>query len=353
MSASSHSSARWRNMLYAVAVVLAACLIAAAIFYPSAVAAGWLIGFLFWSQILIGCLLLLMIHRLTSGRWGETIASVIVPAVIAIPALLLLGVPFFIAIPALYPWFHDASTIKPDVLSLYLNAPLFVVRSLVALGGWVVLSMILLRTEGDRRGKLVAALGLTFSAIAVSSVGIDWYLSEEAPFASSSFGASVAVTQLIAGMAWALLCGPEAESDNNIGDLGALLLAFILGLTYIDFMAVLVIWYGDVPREETWFVVRGPWLPLGIVSFFLISVIPIFSLLLARVRASRGALRLLGALVLVGLGFYDAYLIAPAHGVASLFWALLSVATIGLALSGWLSGVLLALLSRGRLSHVS
>ena len=36
-------------------------------------------------------------------------------------------------------------------------------------------------------------------------------------------------------------------------DLGGLMLAVILGLIYIDFMAVLVIWYGDLPRKVDWF----------------------------------------------------------------------------------------------------
>jgi hypothetical protein len=129
--------------------------------------------------------------------------------------------------------------------------------------------------------------------------------------------------------------GPKYDGDR-VSDLGALLLAFLLAITYIDFMAVLVIWYGDLPREETWFVARSPWLPLGLGAFFLVSVIPIFLLLAARVRGSRRALRLLGTVVLTGLALYDAYLIAPGLATATLFWALLSVAAIGFALTGWL-----------------
>ena len=32
------------------------------------------------------------------------------------------------------------------------------------------------------------------------------------------------------------------------------MLAVTLGLTYIDFMAVLVIWYGNLPDKVDWFV---------------------------------------------------------------------------------------------------
>ncbi len=328
--------AGWLVAFLIAALATAVCLIIGAWFEPVPVAAGWLIGFVFWSQVLVGGLLLVMIHRLTGGRWGEIAAPVLIPTAAAVPGLTLLAIPFFVAIPVLYPWVHQPAEIKPDVLTYYLNVPFFVARSLVALLGWTALSMVLLRTVG-MWSALLAAFGLVFHGLIVSSIAIDWYLSQAAPFTSSSFGASVAVIQLMAGMAWVAAIGPEGEGQPHASDLGALLLAFVLGITYIDFMAVLVIWYGDLPHEEIWFVVRSPWLPLGVAAFLLVSVVPIFALMLARVRANRSALRLLGVTVLVGLALYDAYLIAPSFGVVSLVWALLSVIAIGLALAALFS----------------
>ena len=91
-------------------------------------------------------------------------------------------------------------------------------------------------------------------------------------------------------------------------------------------MAVLVIWYGDLPREEAWFVEREQFAVAGagLGRFVLLaSVVPILSLMLARVRNSRFALRRVAASVLVGLAFYDAYLIAPPFGIAALIPPLL------------------------------
>ena len=90
---------------------------------------GWLVGFAFWAQILVGSLTLIMIHRLTGGRWGDCSPPVIEPAAATVPLLLLLAIPLFIAIPTLYPWPHQPAAIKPDVLSYYLNMPAFIVRS--------------------------------------------------------------------------------------------------------------------------------------------------------------------------------------------------------------------------------
>jgi hypothetical protein len=122
-------------------------------------------------------------------------------------------------------------------------------------------------------------------------------------------------------------------------DLGGLLLAFTLGITYMDFMAVLVLWYGDVPRTVAWLVVRDqlPWTALAVASFLLVSLIPFGALILARVRHSRSALRIVGACVFVGLFCYDAYLVVPPFGAAALLPALLATLAIGLLLAALLA----------------
>ena len=317
------------------AVWFALALIALAIFRPHAAAAGWLIGFTFWAQILIGSLTLIMIHRLTSGRWGEIIAPALEPAAASVPLLVILAVPVFIAIPLLYPWPQRPDAIKPDVLSYYLNAPSYIGRTLIALSGWSALALLLPRIAG-RAGQLVAALGLVFHSLVISSVAVDWYLSLDAPFTSSSFGGAVAVSALVGALAWAALATPMVDDDPAVGDVGALLLATILGITYIDFMAVLVIWCGDLPREEIWFVTRDrlPWSALAIAAFVLSSLLPVLALLLSRVRNRARPLRAVAGCVLAGLACYDAYLVAPPSPGIALPAALLAVVGIGLALVG-------------------
>ena len=327
---------------------VAVLLVVAAVFGAKAVAAGWLIGFAFWAQILVGSLTLLMIHRLTGGRWGELAAPIIGPTAAAMPMLIVLAIPLFIAIPALYPWSHHPGGIKPDVLSYYLNTPAFIVRTVLALVGWTALAILLPRNAGAR-GRLLAALGLVFHAVVISSVSIDWYLSLEAPFTSSSFGGSVAISSLVAALAWTAVLAPAPAGDPAIGDLGALLLATVLGITYIDFMAVLVIWYGDLPREEAWFVARDslPWSVLAAAAFILVSLLPILALLLSRVRNARKPMRAVGLGILVGLACYDAYLIAPQTGALALLSGLVAIVGIGLGYCGvLLSGVTALIASR-------
>lgn len=326
---------RTRILVFIGAAVIVVVLVGCAIISPRAAAAGWLVGFVFGAQILIGSLSLVMIHRLTSGNWGEVIAPAVDAAAATVPLLILLVLPLFVAIPALYPWAQHPSFIKSDVLTLYLNRSAFILRSVVAIAGWSMLAFLLRQSDGGR-GRLLAALGLVFHAVAISSVSIDWYLSIEAPFTSSSFGASAAICSLVAALAWAAVWSPVSDGDVAIGDVGALLLATVLGLTYIDFMAVLVIWYGDLPREEAWFVARQrfPWTLLAVAAFVLCSVVPILALIQSRFRNRLRPVRAVGFATLFGIAIYDAYLITPPVGALALGTSLLAVMAIGSTLIG-------------------
>jgi hypothetical protein len=121
------------------------------------------------------------------------------------------------------------------------------------------------------------------------------------------------------------------DGDPAFADIGGLLLATLLGLAYINFMALLIIWYGDLPERVFWFTERahGPWLPIAWLAFLFGSVVPIFALFLGRWRRDPRALRLIGVIALAGIALFEAYLIAPAFGSGSLGAAAVALIAIG------------------------
>jgi hypothetical protein len=185
--------------------------------------------------------------------------------------------------------------------------------------------------SGGPKATFTAALGLLFQALIVSVVGLDWIQSIDPPFFSTSFGASLAVTQLLSALAWAAIVTPTSERMDAVADLGGLLLALVLGLAYLDFMTYLVIWYGDLPHKNEFFLRREtlPWLIVTGSAFALAIIIPTFSLFLKRVRADAFALRIVGVIVLVGVALQYAWLVAPAFGPVSLIAAALAAIVIG------------------------
>jgi hypothetical protein len=327
------------RILLIVAALAAAALVAIAFFEPRIAASGWLLAFTYISAFPLGSLAWLMIHRLTGGRWGEALAPFLEPVARTTPLLLLLVIPALVAMPILFPWVDSHNSISPSVQAVYLNPPSYAIRSLFALAGWSALAFIIPSARG-RTAPLLAGIGLTFHGIAVTLVAQDWLLAAEPPFISTSFGASVAFTQLLAALALAAVSAPRGL---RLPDLGGLMLVVTLGITYTDFMAVLVMWYGDVPSKVFWFAerIQQPWRGFAVAIFILTSLIPVVLLMFARVRVSRAALRFVGALSLSGLALYQAWLLAPAFGVKALGTALLALIAMGgisasAILGGWL-----------------
>ncbi len=313
-----------------LALAAGAALIVIGIFWPPYAAGGWLIAFVFVSAIPLGSLQLLFIYRLTGGVWGEALRPFLQPVAACIPLLALLFVPVLIALPTLFPWVAGSAHVKPDVGGYYLNTGAFIGRAVFAFIFWGVLALALPRI-GGRLGTLLAAVSFIIYAIVMSLLAVDWILSVEPAFISTSFGASICITQILAAIAFAAVAAP-LDDEQAVRDLAGLMLAVVLGLTYIDFMAYLVFWYGDVPDKISWFLprTRGPWMWLAVIAFAFTSLGPVLALLLERVRGSRVMLRGVGASILIGLAAYIAYLLAPAYSA----WTLGTAVLAGLALGG-------------------
>ena len=327
---------RTRTLLV-VATLAAATLVGLAFFAPHLAAGGWLLAFTYVAAFPLGSLALLLIHRSTGGRWGEALEPFLRPMALTTPLLMLLVIPVLVASPVLFPWAHGhGDAITYSVRLIYLNIPAYVIRSMVALAALSVLAVILPHLDAAS-APLIAGVGLVFYGIAITFMGLDWLLTPEAPFFSTSFGASVAFTQLLSALA---LTAALARDDLDLPDLGALLLVATLGITYTDFMAVLVLWYGDVPSKVFWFVERieEPWRVFAIVAFVMTSLIPIALLMFARMRASRSALRFIGISSLVGLAIYQSWLLAPAFGAAAVGSALLALITMATFIAAAITG---------------
>jgi hypothetical protein len=325
-----------------VGLAAAALLVLWGLLAPAPAFQAWLIGFAFWSLVPIGALVLILIHALTGGRWGKALAAALAPAARAVPLLGLLFLPLAFGLPHLYPWAGDPNAAGGSVARLYLNPPAYLVRSAAALAGWAILSVAVLRPDLRRR-QLIAGLGLVFHGLAISLVAVDWLLSIDPGFASSNFAADVAITQLLAALAWAALLQPEEDARAGpAADLAGLLLACVLGVLYLAYMQYVVSWYGGLPEKAAWYLRRGqgPWGWIALASFAFGALLPLLALLQRRVRRRPRLLRWVGASILLGLLLRTLWLLGPAFDPSILLAAALAAVAmgglwIGLAYGPW------------------
>jgi hypothetical protein len=295
-------------VLLAGAVVLVAAVGVAAP-WPSLLR-GWLLGFAIWSSIPIGSMTLLLIHRLTGGRWGLAAEPVLRPASAMMPMTVLAFLPLLVSLSRIYPWAADPVTIPHDVARWYLNGTSFALRSIIALSGWTLLGVIFAAGQGSR---LVAGLGLAFYGLTISLIAVDWYLSLEPHYVASAFAVTIAVQQMLAALALTAILAPTQLEGKVAGDIGGLLIAMLLGVVYLAYMTFVVAWYGDLPDKAAWFLKRSTsaWSAVLTTALLLGAVLPFAMLLLRAVRTSRRGLRIAGSLILAGTALHFAWLIVP------------------------------------------
>lgn len=302
--------------------------------------ASYLFAFLFWWGISLGCLFILMLQRLTGGRWGERLRPILEAASRTLPLLALGFVPVLLGMGALYPWAQSGARIHQ---AAYLNPAFFTARSMLYFVLWIALAWRVTR-EAPKNLAPLSAVGLLVILFSVTFASIDWMMSLEPAWASSIYGFLIVMGQLLAGLAFAVVvyCWRSTrEPDTNTGDrparlndMGNLLLTAVLSWAYLAFMQVLIIWMGDLPHETPWVLARTAgawrWVAIGLAVFqFAVPAGLLLFRPLKRQAATLGAIAF--GLLLVHL-FEVYWLVLPAffpHGPRLGPWDLVLPVVLG------------------------
>lgn len=302
---------RWSIRLLCVVIAIAAVGFAALFWAGDIFLRGWLIGAGFWTSFSIGSLALLMIHRLTGGAWGNALGPVLRIGALSTPLAVLILLPIAFDLGVVYPWAAHPDAAPPGVAHYFLAPALFYARALIALVGWSILGIVFGMGAG---GVLLAGLGLAFYGLMISVVSVDWFLSVAPDHPSTTFGAMIAIQQLLTALCVGALLSPVKFSSKTGNQIGEFLIATLLGVFYMELMTYIVIWYGDLPSKVKWYLSRSEagWPVVAGVLTVLAGIS--FVLLLSRSgRESRIILQIVSAIVLCAIGIHFAWLIIPAH----------------------------------------
>jgi hypothetical protein len=311
-------------------VSFAGCLIWPGTFLPS-----YLVAYVFWVGIALGCLGLTMLHHLVGGSWGLVVRRPMEAGGMTLLPLGVLFLPLALGLWRLYPWarpeFADDPALKIKVQ--FLNPSFFLIRTALYFAIWIVFALLLKRLSAaqDQRGdhgpsqwlNRISGPGLALLFLAGSFAAIDWMMSLEPHWFSTIYGALVCVSEALSTLAMmiavvVLLSAEkpmaEAATQDRLHDLGNLMLAFTMLWAYMSFAQYLIIWSGNLPEEIPWYLrrTRGGWqwvaLALALFHFFL----PFFVLLFRESkRQSRLLLRV--AFLVLGMHWLDlVWLIVPA-----------------------------------------
>jgi len=293
-------------MIGGVAVVV--CIVGA-IFNVDQFLRSYIVAYVFWLGITLGCLAILMLQHMSGGAWGLVIRRLLESATRTFPLLALLFLPIALGVGSIYPWAQPLATDAPEALkhalahkAPFLNVPFFLVRAVFYFAVWNLMSYFLNKwsLEQDRTGhrplttklQSLSGPGLVLYGLTVTFASIDWMMSLEPQWFSTMYGILIMGGQGLSAMAFIIAVVvvlsqykplSEVIKPRHLHDLGKLMLAFLMLWAYFGFSQFLIIWSGNLPEEIPWYVRRlqSSWKWLGLALVVLQFALP-FVLLLSR-----------------------------------------------------------------------
>lgn len=345
---------RWQKPLLVLGLVGLALSAVGWFFRPEQFFRSYLLAYIFWAGLTLGCLAILMMQYVTGGAWGIILRRALEGATRTLPLLILLFVPLLFGLHRLYIWTNQ-QIVSSDPLLVhkhpFLNIPFFLVRAALYFSFWAGVSFFLNRWSRaqDRTGAAkfawrlehLSGPGLFFLAVTLTLAMIDWVMSLEPRWYSTIYAVGFMAGEMLAAFAFAiavviLLSAKKPLAGvvrrKHFRDLGNLLLTFVMLWAYCAFSQYLLIWSGNLREEIPWYLRRtaGGWgwvaISLIVFHFFL----PFFLLLFREIKDHTRMLVTVAVIVIL-LRFVDLFwLVEPAFYPQnfSLHWLDL-VATIG------------------------
>ncbi|MEK7833088.1 MAG: hypothetical protein AAB401_18510 [Acidobacteriota bacterium] len=273
----------------------------------------YLVAYVFWIGISLGCLGLLMVQYLGGGGWGLIIRRPLESASSTLWLMAVLFVPIVLGIHSLYHWSHPISPDESEPIrkllehkSAWLNPNGFTIRAVIYFAIWIGLMFFLRKWSAAQdstddpnqahgwvqKAQNLSGPGFLIYGMVVTFASVDWIMSLDAEWYSTIFGLLTIAGQGVLSIAF-LICvcvilskyEPMSHilKPKHFHDLGKLQLALVMVWAYFSFSQLLIIWSGNLPEEIPWFLRRfvGPWRWMGVGLLVLHFAMP-FLLLLSR-----------------------------------------------------------------------
>ncbi len=296
---------------------------------------SYLVSYVFWMQLSVGCAFVLAIQYLVSGRWGVVIQRILEAGGFTLPLMLILIVPVLLGLPTLYEWARPEAVAHDALLqhkAPYLNVPFFTFRVLGYLVIWSAIAYLqrkwsyrrdTLRTEESHirlknfSGPISVVLGLT-----VTFASFDLMMSLDAQWYSTIFGIIFGVGAGAAAFAFATIILALVREDHvfsgkltslQFNDLGNFLLTMVMLWAYMELSQFLIIWLGNLKEEIPWYLLRtsGGWGGMGIILVAFNFVVPFFFLLLRENKRRYGRVAAIAWIIIVARYIELYWFIAP------------------------------------------
>jgi hypothetical protein len=312
-----------------------------------------LINFVFWSGLAFGCVLFVAVLNLTNAHWARPLKRLAEAPAAFLPVAFVLFWVLYLGRVHLFPWLREPVAAK----AWWLNAGFLFARDglsllvLIAVAVALVyhsvredLRLILAQagkspaeqaaaaeptaadpaaSSGWRAQLVLSPIYAILYALVLSLVAIDLVMSLDPHWYSTLFGAYYFIGSFYTALAALMVLAIWSRQALGLGgflqthhfhDLGKLLLGFCLLTGDFFYSQFLVIWYGNLPEDTRYVILRirfSPWEPLAWIVLGMAFVLPFAVLLSRKIKMKPLPMLVLSVVVLMGMWLERFLLVAP------------------------------------------
>jgi len=319
--------------------------------HPERAWQAYLINFLLWSAIAQGAVLFSAVMHMTNARWSGPLSGLSESFTAFFPLSFILFLLLFIGRTHIFPWLHEDLHGK----EVWLNIPFLFWRDflglliLYLLGFAYLFNALQLKYDPNQpmgeirkyiynawkqnhpnperiksRMTVWGGLYILAFALVLSLIGFDLVMSMDPHWVSTLFGAYHFVKSFFVGLGALIILAAiirikqgEASSikTNHFHDIGKLFFGFCLLWADFFYVQLMVIYYGNIPEETHYVIVRtmlAPWNKLAWTIFIVCFVGPFFILLSQRIKTKPVLMLTICSVVIVGIWLEHLLLLGPA-----------------------------------------
>ncbi len=323
--------------------------------HPQRAWQAFLVNFLIWSGIGQAGVVFAALLHVSNGRWGGSIRRIAESLGAFLPISFVLFLVLILGGESLFPWIHEPVPAK----AAWLNAGAMFTRDGLALLVIYGLSLVFLyyslrqdlglaaerglgkpkgiyqtlianwrgieveRQRCQRALSVLSPIILILYAYIFSLLAFDLVMSLSPHWYSNLFGAYYFMGNLYIGIAaitiMTVMVRKHLQLEKYITlaqlhDLGKLMFGFAIFWAYLTFTQYLVIWYGNLPEETEYLIVRieeAPWSSLSLVVAALCFLVPFIGLIPREPKRRPGYLLTMSVIIIIGMWLERILLVVP------------------------------------------
>ena len=307
---------------------------------------AYLINFVYWTGLSFGAVLFVAVLNMTNAVWGRPLKRLAEALGTFLPASFILFWVLYFGKDEIFPWIKDPipekqSWFNPGFLFARDGVGLFLLTAFS-------LALIYYSVKADKQAvrlstgapedvstqeaqedfcwraqrALSPVIGILY-AFVLSLLAFDLIMSLDPHWYSTLFGAYYFMGSFylaLTALYFLSLLGRNAFGlreiihPHHLHDLGKLVFAFCIFTGYLFYVQFLVIWYGNLPEETRYVILRvklTPWEPIAWIVLATTFVIPFLLLLRRKIKMAPLPMMILSGIILAGMWVERFLLIAP------------------------------------------